>query len=114
MGMNQDHAKSSHASDHLNADSEPADAVMRQLLAPALSIGLTWGARKVLDGIYKKKTGHEPPNSGDNTVPIGKALAWGALTAVVSTAIETIVNRAVANNDLVEEPKTTAAAANSN
>ncbi len=85
---------STQSQNHMNADQGAAMA--QRMIAPAVSMGLTWAARKAMNSAYEKRNGTEPPNASDNNVPIGKVLAWAALTAVVTTAIDTIVNRVVA------------------
>lgn len=82
--------------DQAHLDSDQGAAIAQRLIAPAISMGLTWAARKAMNAAYEKRNGTEPPTASDNNVPIGKVLAWAALTAVVTTAIDTVVNRVVA------------------
>lgn len=86
-------APSSH---HGHMDADQGAAMAQRMIAPAVSMGLTWAARKAMNSAYEKRNGTEPPSASDNNVPLGKVLAWAALTAVVTTAIDTIVNRVVA------------------
>ncbi len=78
-----------------HVDADQGAAMAQRLIAPAVSMGLTWAARKAMNAAYEKRNGTEPPTASDNNVPLGKVLAWAAVTAVVTTAIDTIVNRVV-------------------
>lgn len=96
--MDQDQAANGQASEPQAHDADQSAAMMQKLIAPAISMGLTWAARKAMTSLYEKRTGQEPPSASDQNVPIGKVLVWAAVTAVVSTAIDTIVNRTVSKN----------------
>lgn len=66
-------------------------------IGPIAAFVATMGARKVMNVLYEKRTGHEPPLADDREVPIAKALGWALLTAVVSVSIEVAFTRLTAN-----------------
>lgn len=72
-------------------------AVSARTVAPLVALGATWAVRKVMTSAYKSRTGHEPPQSDDPEVTLGKILAWAIATSVVSAAVEVIIIRVVEN-----------------
>ena len=94
--MSQENSNQNHdQSPSAPTEADQSAALMQKMIAPAASMGLTWAARKAMTNVYEKKTGTEPPNAADTNVPIGKVLLWAAGVAVVTTLIDTVVNRIV-------------------
>lgn len=78
---------------HHEVEYDPA--MTQRMIAPAVTMGLTWAARRAMNNAYERRTGQEPPAAGDMNMPLGKVLLWSAAMAVVATAIDTIVSRTI-------------------
>lgn len=64
-----------------------------RIVAPIISMGATFLARKALNYLYTNRTGHEPPQADDSEVSLVRAIGWAATTAVVSAVIEVTITR---------------------
>jgi len=64
-----------------------------KILGPVLTITATWLTKKGLSAAYQKKTGTNPPSASDQQASLGRIIAWAALSAVVLTAVDVLINR---------------------
>ncbi|MDP3971881.1 MAG: DUF4235 domain-containing protein [Candidatus Nanopelagicales bacterium] len=70
-----------------------------RIIAPIISMGATFLARKGLTYVYKTRTGHEPPQAEDRDVSLIRVIGWAATTAVVSAVIEVTITRIASSCD---------------
>jgi len=86
---------------------------------PLVAFALTLTARKVAEKVYKKRTGHTPPDPANLRDPLMPTIAWAVATAALTTAITVVVQRRAAKShaaaigavpiiDLREKPSTKA------
>lgn len=70
-----------------------------RLLGPVLTITATWLTKRGLTAAYQKKTGTNPPSASDQQASLGRIIAWAALSAVVLTAVDVLINRTLNSVD---------------
>jgi cytochrome c oxidase assembly factor CtaG len=70
-----------------------------RLLGPILTITATWLTKRGLTAAYQKKTGTNPPTASDQQASLGRIIAWAALSAVVLTAVDVLINRTLSSVD---------------
>ena len=68
---------------------------MASLVAPIVALGATYVARKTLASAYRAATGAAPPSNTDQTVPLGRVLAWAALGGATAAVIEVVAFRSM-------------------
>lgn len=73
--------------------------VPARLVAPVVAMGATFVAKKALDFLYQRRTGHAPPAADDREVSLIRAMGWAATTAIVSAVIEVAITRVAAMQD---------------
>lgn len=57
------------------------------------AIGVSMAARPVLNAVYRRVTGSQPPRAEDPLVPFSRALAWTVVSAVTGAVLELVVQR---------------------
>lgn len=62
-------------------------------VAGIAAIGVSMAARPVLNALYRRVSGHEPPRAEDPQVPFARALVWTVLSAATGAVLELIVQR---------------------
>lgn len=63
------------------------------LLSSLIVLIVTFFARKILSKSYTKIMGQKPPKPGDKDQPLGTVLTWTALSTVVMSLIENLVQK---------------------
>ncbi len=63
------------------------------LISSILVLIVSFLARKILSKSYTKIMGQKPPKPGDKDQPIGKVLTWTALSTVVMSLVENLVQK---------------------
>ncbi len=66
-----------------------------RVAAPLAAFVATMIVRRVLDARYRSATSGPVPDPKDLSVTLVRALAWAALTSVVTAAVEVTVVRAI-------------------
>ena len=77
-------------------DAAPSKAPVAMMVAPVVAFGATFLARKALSSAYRAVTGSDAPSHNDRTVPVGKVIAWAALSGATAAVIEVVAFRAAA------------------
>ena len=77
-------------------DAAPSKAPVATMVAPVVAFGATFVARKVLSSAYRSVTGSDAPSHNDRSVPLGKVIAWAALSGATAAVIEVVAFRAAA------------------
>lgn len=62
-------------------------------VAGLAAMGVSMAARPVLNALYRRVTGNQPPTADDPLVPFGRALAWTVVSATTGAVLEMIVQR---------------------
>lgn len=70
-----------------------------RLFGPALTMGAGWLTKKGLDAAYQKRTGSKPPTAGDRQASMSRIIIWAVISAVALTAVDVLINRALAAVD---------------
>jgi len=69
----------------LPADPEQVDLVdaptSAKLMAPIIALGATWAVREIMEKVYKKTTGNNPPHASDPEQTMTRVILWAATTA---------------------------------
>jgi hypothetical protein len=68
-------------------------------VAPLLNFGLTWGVRKGMIKAYESRTGRPAPLVHTRNGSVLATVAWAASIAAVLALVETLVIRALADDD---------------
>jgi hypothetical protein len=68
-------------------------------VAPLLNFGLTWGVRKGMIKAYESRTGRPAPLVHTRNGSVLATVAWAASIAAVLALVETLVIRALAEDD---------------
>ena len=78
-------------------ETEIVDAALpAKIAAPLIALAATWAVREVLERVYKKTTGHEPPHASDPDQALHRVLLWAAATAAAMAAVSVVVDRMAA------------------
>lgn len=68
-------------------------------VAPLLNLGLSWGVRKGMIKAYESRTGKPAPLVHTRNGSVLATVAWAASIAAVLALVETLVIRALAEDD---------------
>ena len=68
-------------------------------LAPVLSMGATWAARKGMIKAYESKTGKPAPLVRSRQAPVLEKVLWAAAMSALIVLIEAIVWKAVGDEE---------------
>jgi hypothetical protein len=68
-------------------------------VAPLLNFGLTWGVRKGMIKAYESRTGRPAPLVHTRNGSVLATVAWAASIAAVLALVETLVIRALADDE---------------
>lgn len=65
-----------------------------KLLATGISLGAGFAANKIVDTVWTKTTGNEPPKDGENLEhSFRSALIFAVVSATVAAVIQTVTGR---------------------
>jgi hypothetical protein len=87
---------SEHAQTLDKTDAAPSKAPVATIVAPVVAFGATFVARKALSSAYRAATGTDAPSNNDRSVPLGKVIAWAAISGATAAVIEVVAFRAAA------------------
>lgn len=101
-GSSDDKPNGNKPNNTTNTDSDPEEKEMPNAVTrigpPLVAFALTFTARKVAEKVYKKRTGHTPPDPQNLRDPLGPTVAWAVATAALTTAITVVVQRHAAKS----------------
>jgi len=67
-----------------------------KLMAPIIALGATWAVREIMERIYKKTTGHNPPHASDPQQTMTRVIMWAATTAAAVAVVGVVIDRMTA------------------
>ena len=67
-----------------------------KLMAPFIALGATWAVRELMEKIYKKATGKNPPHASDPDQTMGGIIMWAATTAAAVAVVGVVIDRVTA------------------
>jgi len=69
-------------------------------LAPVISMGATWAARKAMITVYESKTGRPAPLVRSRQAPVLEKVLWAATMSALIVLIEAVVWKVVGDEDV--------------
>ena len=84
----------------LPADPEQVELVeaptSAKLMAPIIALGATWAVREIMEKVYKKTTGNNPPHASDPEQTMTRVILWAATTAAAVAIVSVVIDRMTA------------------